>query len=74
MPDLHPQPPTPAFYRHHHQHPPAPILLAQADEYEARYNFRFEEPGAAQIITYPRKVGLTSSRAGVWLGVLWCAP
>lgn len=30
--------------------------IEAAEQYEAQYNFRYEEPGAAQIITYPRKV------------------
>ncbi|GAB4820679.1 hypothetical protein N2152v2_007725 [Parachlorella kessleri] len=30
--------------------------LEQAEEYEHRYNFRYEEPGGAEIVTYPRKL------------------
>ncbi|GMH32717.1 hypothetical protein BSKO_00551 [Bryopsis sp. KO-2023] len=29
-------------------------FLEKADTYEATYNYRFEEPGSAQIVTYPR--------------------
>jgi hypothetical protein len=31
--------------------------LEEADRYEARYNFRFEEPGGKTIATYPRGAG-----------------
>lgn len=30
--------------------------LEQADRFEANYNFRFEEPGGAQIVGHPRRV------------------
>jgi len=29
--------------------------VEEADEYEAKYNFRFEEPGAGDIVAHPRK-------------------
>jgi len=29
------------------------------DQYEAEYNFRFEEPGGTAITQYPRQIGDT---------------
>jgi len=29
----------------------------EADRFEAQYNFRFEEPGANELATFPRPVG-----------------
>ncbi|KAK9865362.1 hypothetical protein WJX84_010677 [Apatococcus fuscideae] len=31
--------------------------LDREEQYEAKYNFRFEEPGAKQVITFPRQLG-----------------
>ncbi|KAK9809843.1 hypothetical protein WJX72_000250 [[Myrmecia] bisecta] len=30
--------------------------LEHADQFEAEYNFRYEEPGSAQVVSYPRHV------------------
>lgn len=42
--------------------------LAAAEQWEHAYNFRFEEPGAAAIITYPRNVSCS------WAGLRPASP
>jgi hypothetical protein len=51
--------------------PPLPATLAlqadleKADEFEAAYNFRFEDPSGGAIVTHARNVGAGLVRAAV---------
>ena len=40
------------------------VYLERADRYEADYNFRYEEPGGAAIVTYPRQVRWAAAARG----------